>query len=85
MEGGFIESGGWRPSCEGLSFKDMRADEAVGLEVSFQEEEVLKALIDLNGDKGPNGFTRDFWQANWEVFKEDVLSFFANFSSLADL
>ena len=61
-----FENGDWRPNCDGLTPKDLEAFEASLLEPVFSQEEVLKALTDLNEDKalGPDGFTMVFWQDN---------------------
>lgn len=58
-----FEEGGWRPGVEGLSFEVLEELEARRLEGVFSEEEVLGALLELNGDKapGPNGFSMAFW------------------------
>ena len=50
---------GWRANLEGLLFSRIGDREAFGLEMSFTEEEVFLALLDLNGDKTPrpDGFT----------------------------
>ena len=38
----------------------------------FFEVEVFKVLLDLNGDKapGPDDFSLDFWQFNWDFVKD---------------
>ncbi|RVX20512.1 Transposon TX1 uncharacterized 149 kDa protein [Vitis vinifera] len=51
------------------------------LEEVFSEEEVLKALSDLNRDKapGPDGFPIRFWQFCWDVVKEEIMGFLLEF------
>ena len=71
----------WRAEIDNLSFATLNLEEARRLEVPFREEEVLKALNDMNGDKalGPDGFTIAFWQASWNFVKEDVMNMFRDF------
>ncbi|RVW46790.1 Homeobox-DDT domain protein RLT2 [Vitis vinifera] len=45
------DPGGWHPSMEGLDFNRIGDEDAARLEEVFSEEEVFKALSDLNGDK----------------------------------
>ena len=49
--------------------------------MSFFEEEIHSALLELNGDKapGPDGFTVAFWQACWDFMKEEILELFKEF------
>ncbi|RVW53935.1 hypothetical protein CK203_073000 [Vitis vinifera] len=56
------DPGGWHPSMEGLDFNRIGDEDAARLEEVFSEEEVFKALSDLNGDKapGPDGFPLRF-------------------------
>ncbi|RVW36717.1 hypothetical protein CK203_099199 [Vitis vinifera] len=70
------DPGGWHPSMEGLDFNRIGDEDAARLEEVFSEEEVLKALSDLNGDKapGPDGFPL-FWQFCWDVVKEEIWAF----------
>ena len=51
------------------------------LEVLFFEVEVFKVLLDLNGDKapGPDDFSLDFWQFNWDFVKDEVIGVFWEF------
>ena len=76
-----LDSGDSRPPISGLDFASVPSLEAQALEVPFIEEEVLAALSCLNGDKapGPNGFSMAFWQACWDVVKNEVMGFFAKF------
>ena len=75
------DPGGWHPSMEGLDFNRIGDEDAAGLEEVFSEEEVLKALSDLNGDKapGPDGFPIRFWQFCWDVVKEEIMGFLLEF------
>ena len=47
----------------GMNFDGLKSDEAARLEEQFIVEEVSSALLELSGDKerGPNGFSMDFW------------------------
>ena len=49
----FSKEGGWRPSIEGLSFEALEEEETRSLEGIFLENEVLRALLELIGDKTP--------------------------------
>ena len=75
------DPGGWHPSMEGLDFNRIGDEDAARLEEVFSEEEVLKALSDLNGDKapGPDGFPLRFWQFCWDVVKEEIMGFLLEF------
>ncbi|RVX19039.1 Transposon TX1 uncharacterized 149 kDa protein [Vitis vinifera] len=75
------DPGGWHPSMEGLDFNRIGDEDAARLEEIFSEEEVLKALSDLNGDKapGPDGFPIRFWQFYWDVAKEEIMGFLLDF------
>ena len=46
-------SGDWRPSINGLNFKELGEDLASSLEVMFSEEEIFAALSSCCGDKAP--------------------------------
>ena len=47
----------------------------------FIEEEILAAVLGLNGDKapGPDGFPLAFWSFNWDFVKDEVMGFFREF------
>ncbi|XP_020272038.1 uncharacterized protein LOC109847206 [Asparagus officinalis] len=51
------------------------------IEIPFSEEEVHKAIFDMNGDKspGPDGFSAIFFQVFWEVVKLDIMRLFEEF------
>ena len=68
----------WRPSILGIQFATLDRSEAANLEGIFTEEEVLEALMDMNGDKalGPNGFTVAFWQSSRDVVRGEVIGMF---------
>ena len=72
------ESGDWRPNCEGLEFNVLRIEEVAGLEIPFSKKKIYVALSNLCGDKIPrlNGFSMAFWQAKWELGKEEVMGLF---------
>ena len=52
----------WRPSINGLNFKELGEGLASSLEVMFSEEEIFTALSSFCGDKtpGPDDFTVAF-------------------------
>jgi hypothetical protein len=51
------------------------------LERDFEESEVCEVVKTLNDDKawGLDGFSLAFFQACWEVLKEDVMNVFLEF------
>ena len=51
------------------------------MERSFSEDEIHRALMDMNGDKAPglDGVTVVFWQNCWDFVKEEVLELFKEF------
>ena len=65
----------------GLEFSSINDYEATSLERPFDEEEIKVALFDMSRDNAPspNGFTATFWQCNWDIVKEDILSLFREF------
>ena len=73
----FSESPEWKADIGGLSFNQICVQEAEMLETPFSEEEVLTALMEMNGDKasGPDGFSVFFWQRCWDFTKEEILEF----------
>ena len=75
------ESGDWRPSINGLNFKELGEGLASSLEVMFFEEEIFAALSSCCGDKapGPDGFTMAFWLFCWDVVKSEILGLFREF------
>ena len=48
---------------------------------SFTEEEVKKAIFQMEHNKapGPDGFPAEFYQVFWEVIKNDLLALFIDF------
>ncbi|RVW42464.1 putative ribonuclease H protein [Vitis vinifera] len=75
------DSGDWRPSINGLNFKELGEGLASSLEVMFSEEEIFAALSSFCGDKapGPDGFTMAFWLFCWDVIKPEILGLFREF------
>ena len=71
----------WRADIEGLRLERLSSQEAESLELSFFEEEIHSALMEMNGDKalGLDGFTVAFWQACWDFVKEEILELFKEF------
>jgi hypothetical protein len=47
----------------------------------FEEREVLEVVKAMNGDKapGPDGYSMAFFQACWDVLKEDIMKVFRDF------
>jgi hypothetical protein len=52
------------------------------LEREFEEGEVRKFVMAMEGDKapGPDGFSIAFLQVCWEVVKEDIMKIFRGVS-----
>ena len=71
----------WRPSINGLNFKELGEGLASNLEVMFSEEEIFAALSSCCGDKapGPDDFTMTFWLFCWDVVKPEILGLFREF------
>jgi hypothetical protein len=63
-----------------LSFDSIVAAKASWLERLFEEEEVRGVVKAMNGDKalGPDGFSMVFFQACWDVVKEDIIKVFCD-------
>lgn len=51
------------------------------MEVPFLVEEIREAVFNMAGDKssGPDGFFMCFYQACWDIIKEDLLKVFVEF------
>jgi hypothetical protein len=47
----YTEDSGCRPLLDGLHFSSISSDEACWLERPFEEEEIFKAVSNMNGDK----------------------------------
>jgi hypothetical protein len=77
----FEEQCQWRLRVDGLVFDQILDHEAGWLEREFEEEEVRKVVMALEGDKapGPDGFSIAFFQVCWEVIKEDIMKIFREF------
>ncbi|RVX09485.1 Transposon TX1 uncharacterized 149 kDa protein [Vitis vinifera] len=69
----------WR--VEGLDWSPISGESASRLESPFSEEEISKAIFQLDRDKAPglDGFTIVVFQDCWEVIKEDLVRVFAEF------
>ena len=65
----FEEQCQWRLRVDGLEFGQILDHEASWLERKFEEEEVRKVGLAMEGDKapGPDGFSIAFFQVCWEV------------------
>ncbi|RVW69397.1 LINE-1 retrotransposable element ORF2 protein [Vitis vinifera] len=59
---------------EGLDWSPISEESALRLESPFTEEEISKAIFQLDRDKapGPDGFTIAVFQECWDVIKEDL-------------
>jgi len=66
---------------DGLSFDSIGEVEAIWLEREFEESDVLKVVKALNGDKAPgsDSYSMAFFQACWDVLKEDIMKVFHDF------
>ena len=69
----------WR--VEGLDCSPISGESASRLESPFTEEEISKAIFQLDRDKAPglDGFTIAVFQDCWDVIKEDLVRVFAEF------
>ncbi|RVW16109.1 Transposon TX1 uncharacterized 149 kDa protein [Vitis vinifera] len=66
---------------EGLDWSPISEESALRLESPFTEEEISKAIFQLDRNKapGPDGFTIAVFQECWDVIKEDLVRVFAEF------
>ncbi|KAJ9691416.1 hypothetical protein PVL29_013559 [Vitis rotundifolia] len=71
----------WR--VESLDWSLITEESASRLDSPFTEEEIHKAIFQLDRDKasGPDGFTMVVFQDCWDVIKEDLVRVFAEFHS----
>ena len=71
----------WR--VEGLDWSPISGESVSRLKSPFTEEEISKAIFQLDRDKTPepDGFTIAVFQDCWEVIKEDLVRVFAEFHS----
>ena len=72
---------GWKADIERIQLDQISQQEAESLEISFSENEIHSALMEMSGDKapGPDGFTMAFWQSSWDFVKEEILEMFKEF------
>nr|CAN66499.1 hypothetical protein VITISV_010636 [Vitis vinifera] len=68
-------------SVEGLDWSPISEKSALRLDSPFIEEEISKAIFQLDRDKapGPDGFTIAVFQDCWDVIKEELVRVFAEF------
>ena len=68
-------------SVEGLDWSPISEESALRLDSPFTEEEISKAIFQLDRDKasGLDGFTIAVFQYCWNVIKEDLVRVFAEF------
>ena len=66
---------------EGLEFDQIGELERGWLERSFEKDEILSVVRDMEGDKapGPDGFSMAFFHHCWSVVEKDVLVAFEEF------
>ena len=66
---------------EGLEFDQIGEVERGWLERSFEKDEILSVVRDMEGDKapGPDGFSMAFFHHCWSVVEKDVLVAFEEF------
>ena len=69
----------WR--VEGLDWSPISEKSVSRLDSPFTEEEIYKAIFQLDRDKtpGPNGFTIAMFQDCWEMIEEKLVRVFAEF------
>uniref|UniRef100_A0A7N2MM51 Reverse transcriptase domain-containing protein n=1 Tax=Quercus lobata TaxID=97700 RepID=A0A7N2MM51_QUELO len=77
----YKETEEWRPCVEGLEFDQIEGLERDWLERRFEQEEVLRVVKEMEGDKapGPSGFSLAFYHHCWGVVEKDVLAVFEGF------
>ena len=77
----YKETEEWRPFVEGLEFDQIEGLERDWLDRRFEQEEVLQAVKELEGDKtpSPDGFSLAFFHHCWGVVERDVLAMFEEF------
>ena len=70
-----------RPTIHGLDVKRLEDVESRNLEEEFSMDKVWEVIRDCEGNKapGPEGLNFNFIKSNWEVIKDDVMHFFADF------
>ena len=75
----YISPTGESWSAKGLDWSPISKESALRLDSPFTEEEISKAIFQLNRDKapGPDGFTIAVFQDYWDVIKEDLVRVFA--------
>ena len=66
---------------DGIEWQPIPVFLAEWLERPFEEEEVKKAIFECDGNKapGPDGFSLEFFQSQWETLKEDIMKVFHEF------
>jgi hypothetical protein len=77
----FAERMSWRPRLDDLVFESLSTVEASSLEAPFLEKGVKDVIFGMDGNKalGPDGFSLAFFQACWDVLKEDIMAVFEDF------
>lgn len=60
---------------ESLEWCPISEEQARWLERPFEEKKIKEAVFNCEGDKapGPDGFSLSFYQACWDVVKNDLL------------
>ena len=81
FESMFTKSMSWRPRLDDLVFDSLSVGEASSLEAPFLQREVKDVIFGMDGNKapGPDGFSLAFFQACWDVLKEDIMAVFLDF------
>ncbi|RVW76178.1 putative mitochondrial protein [Vitis vinifera] len=71
----------WQADIGNIQVGCISQQDAEGIEVPFVENEILSALMEMNGDKapGPDGFSVAFWQNAWAFAKEEIMEMFNEF------
>jgi hypothetical protein len=66
---------------DNLDFDSLSAGEASSLEVPFLEREVKEVIFGMDENKAPglDEFSLAFFQACWDVLKDDIMAVFSNF------
>ncbi|CAL0323583.1 unnamed protein product [Lupinus luteus] len=69
------------PTLDGVNFRRLSEAQNLFMNADFGEEEIRSAVWNCAGDKspGPDGFNYKFFQACWEIVKQDIILFIQEF------
>lgn len=77
----YTENEPWRPTFDFTGCRIVTKEENEWLQKLSMETNVLQTIQQWDGDKvsDPNGYTLKFFQACWEIFKEELMLTIHNF------